>query len=105
MTILNIFQNKNIPLYGDGKNIRDWIYIVDHVEALLRVCSSSNTGEKYCIGSNFEISNIELVYKICKIMDKLNPTTISHKELIKFVDDRPGHDYRYGIDPSKIRKN
>ena len=105
LVILKAFQNKKIPIYGDGLNIRDWLFVEDHVEALLLVAEKGEVGESYCIGGNGEKSNKEVVLKICEIMDKNFPSKAPHKNLIEFVKDRPGHDKRYSIDPSKIIKN
>ena len=105
LVILKAFQNEKIPIYGDGLNIRDWLFIDDHVEALLLVAEKGVVGESYCIGGNGEKSNKEVVLKICEIMDKKFPFKAPHKNLIEFVKDRPGHDKRYSINPSKIVKN
>ena len=106
LMILNAVDGKNLPIYGNGKNIRDWLYVDDHARALLEVAINGSTGETYNIGGNNEIQNIDVVYTICKILDN----TITNKpigiqkfeELITFVDDRFGHDFRYAIDASKI---
>ena len=107
LTILNALAGKDIPIYGDGKQIRDWLYVDDHADALYQIIQKGKIGETYNIGSNNEITNIELVKKICLILDKKikeKPLNIrSFCELISFVKDRPGHDYRYGIDSSKLR--
>ena len=105
LVIFKAFQNKKIPIYGDGLNIRDWLFIDDHVEALLLVAEKGVVGESYCVGGNGEISNKEVVLKICEIMDRKFPSKAPHKNLIEFVKDRPGHDKRYSINPSKIIKN
>ncbi len=105
LVILKALQSKKIPIYGDGLNIRDWLFIEDHVEALLLVAEKGVVGESYCIGGNGEKSNKEVVFKICEIMDKKFPSKAPHKDLIEFVKDRPGHDKRYSINPSKIIKN
>ena len=105
LVIFKAFQNKKIPIYGDGLNIRDWLFIDDHVEALLLVAEKGKVGESYCIGGNGEKSNKEVVLKICEIMDRKFPSKAPHKNLIEFVKDRPGHDKRYAINPSKIIKN
>ena len=105
LVIFKAFQNKKIPIYGDGLNIRDWLFIDDHVDALLLVAEKGLVGESYCIGGNGEKSNKEVVLKICEIMDKKFPFKAPHKNLIEFVKDRPGHDKRYSINPSKIIKN
>ena len=102
LTIFNALRGISINLYGDGKNVRDWIFIEDHLDGLLLVAFYGTVGESYCIGSNSEKTNNEVVEKICEILDgKLKPN-ITHKSLIKYVEDRPGHDRRYAIDSSKI---
>jgi dTDP-glucose 4,6-dehydratase len=107
LTILNALQGKKIPIYGNGQQVRDWLYVDDHAEALYQIIQKGKIGETYNIGGNNEITNIELVKKICFIMDKkikIKPFKIkSFVELISFVQDRPGHDYRYGIDASKLK--
>tara|TARA_B100000945_G_scaffold319055_1_gene325385 strand:+ start:611 stop:1657 length:1047 start_codon:yes stop_codon:yes gene_type:complete len=104
LIIINCLENKNLPIYGDGKNIRDWIYVDDHCEGIMKVLENGKIGETYNIGGNQEITNINLVYKICKILDKNKPLGNGglYSSLIKFVKDRPGHDFRYAIDSSKI---
>ena len=108
LTILNALKGKKIPVYGNGKQIRDWLYIDDHVKALLKVALNGKVGETYNIGGRNEIKNIEVVKKICKILDQLYPSKHKkikkYKQLIYFVKDRPGHDKRYAIDARKIRK-
>ena len=102
--IFNILSNKKIPLYGQGKNIRDWIYVDDFARAILAVIKKGKIGETYNVGSFSEISNINIVKLICSEMD--NKTKIKNSfRLVKFVKDRPGHDFRYSIDASKIMKN
>ena len=107
--ILNAIAGKAIPIYGDGKQIRDWLFVDDHVIALLDVAFNSNVGETYNIGGNNEIQNIDIVRQVCAILDRLIPNKpndiISFNELITFVEDRPGHDIRYAIDASKIFNN
>ena len=103
LVINKALQNKEIPIYGDGKNIRDWLYVKDHVEALLLVITKGIIGQKYCIGGNNEKTNIEIVTKICNKLDNFYGKS-SHKNLIKFVKDRPGHDRRYAIDSSLIKR-
>lgn len=100
---LNALHSKTIPVYGDGKNVRDWLYVDDHAEALLVVLEKGRLGETYNIGGDNEMNNLELVQQICAIMDRLRPENAPHGDLIKFVTDRPGHDFRYAIDASKIR--
>jgi len=95
-TILLANQNKKIPIYGKGKNIRDWIFVDDHCDAVYKVLTEGKTGHSYNISSNNEIDNLTIVKKILEFMNKSN-------DLIEFVDDRPGHDLRYSLDSSKIR--
>ena len=104
LTITNALKNKTIPIFGKGENIRDWLYVEDHINALLLVAQKGLNGNSYCIGGGQEISNLKLAEYICEILDKVKPTSLSYKDLISFVDDRPGHDFRYSINPSKIIK-
>jgi len=105
LIITNILSEKNIPIYGDGLNVRDWLYVIDHCEAIDTVFHKGDKGETYNIGGHNEWSNIDIVNLICEIMDdKLNlPYYRSSKNLIQFVADRAGHDRRYAIDASKIQ--
>ena len=102
LVILNAHEKKPLPIYGDGKQIRDWLYVEDHAKALLQVALYGKIGETYNIGGNAEVTNIELVQKLCTILDDRRPEHAPHSKLIKFVADRPGHDMRYAIDASKI---
>ena len=106
LVILNAIEGKTLPIYGDGQQIRDWLFVEDHVEALHKVISEGKIGETYLIGGNNEKKNIEVVQTICDLLDEIKKPLIkkihSHRELIKFVDDRPGHDLRYAIDSKKI---
>ena len=95
----------NIPVYGDGKNIRDWIYVDDHIKYLIQVAKYGKIGESYNIGANYEVSNIQLIKKICKYLNKIKPAKIDYLDLIKFVKDRPGHDFRYAINNSKVKEH
>ncbi|MDA7617993.1 dTDP-glucose 4,6-dehydratase [Verrucomicrobia bacterium] len=99
-------KNESIPVYGQGENIRDWLFVGDHVEALHLAATQGQPGETYNIGGNQECSNIELVRMICRMLDTLKPRSDgeSYAGQIRFVEDRPGHDYRYAIDASKIRR-
>ena len=107
--ILNAIAGKDLPVYGDGKQIRDWLYVNDHVRALMSVAFDGIIGETYNIGGNNEIQNIEVVTRICTILDELIPGKLnglnSFSELITYVQDRPGHDVRYAIDASKIKND
>lgn len=104
VVILNALAGKPLPIYGDGGNIRDWLFVEDHANALLLVIEKGALGRSYTIGGENERTNLELVQTLCKILDRLKPRgTGAYEELITFVEDRPGHDARYAIDPSKIR--
>ena len=103
--ILNALAGKALPIYGDGSNIRDWLYVEDHADALLLVVREGQVGRSYNIGGDNERSNLELVQTLCSILDVLRPRSDGrpYAEQIRFVADRPGHDARYAIDPSRIR--
>lgn len=105
LTILNALQLKSLPVYGRGAQIRDWLYVEDHVRALLQILENGTLGESYCIGGSQELTNLEVVQKICTILDELSPSKESYVKLIQFVQDRPGHDFRYAIDASKVSKS
>jgi dTDP-glucose 4,6-dehydratase len=104
VVILNALAGKPLPIYGDGENIRDWLYVEDHADALLLVLEKGTLGRSYNIGGQNERTNLELVKTLCGILDYLHPRDEgSYADLITFVTDRPGHDARYAIDPSRIR--
>ncbi len=103
VVILNALAGKPIPVYGAGTNIRDWLYVEDHADALLTVLTRGQIGRSYNIGGENEARNIDLVHKICALLDEMRPTATPHADLITFVTDRPGHDARYAIDPTRIR--
>lgn len=103
VVILNALHGRPIPVYGDGGNIRDWLYVEDHADALLLVLEKGVLGRSYNIGGENEARNIDLVRTICAHMDRLRPDHAPHDRLITFVTDRPGHDRRYAIDPTRIR--
>ena len=107
LIIANCIDEKPLPVYGNGKNIRDWLYVKDHCIAISKVLDSGKIGDTYNIGGNNEIKNIDIVELICKIMDELKPLNSlkSYSSLISFVKDRPGHDFRYAIDSTKIQKD
>lgn len=107
LIIKNAITEKKLPIYGDGMNIRDWLYVKDHCSGIMSVLDAGNVGETYNIGGWNEKSNIEVVKIICNILDGLYPRSDNRKysELITFVTDRPGHDRRYAIDSSKIKKD
>jgi dTDP-glucose 4,6-dehydratase len=104
VVILNALAGKPLPIYGDGGNIRDWLYVEDHADALLLVLEEGAVGRSYNIGGENERTNLELVQTVCAILNRLQPRASgSYADLIAFVTDRPGHDARYAIDPSRIR--
>ncbi|UXU75117.1 MULTISPECIES: dTDP-glucose 4,6-dehydratase [unclassified Paracoccus (in: a-proteobacteria)] len=103
VVILNALHGRPIPVYGDGGNVRDWLYVEDHADALLLVLERGQIGRSYNIGGENEARNIDLVRTICAEMDRLRPQGAPHDRLITFVADRPGHDRRYAIDPGRIR--
>ena len=104
LVILNALMGKPLPIYGDGENIRDWLYVEDHADALLLVLEKGAVGRNYNIGGENERTNLEMVETLCAILDRLSPRDRgSYTELITFVTDRPGHDARYAIDPARIR--
>jgi dTDP-glucose 4,6-dehydratase len=108
LTLVNILQGKPIPMYGDGLNVRDWLYVEDHCRALELILTQATPGSSYCIGGRNEVANLDLVTLLCSLMDELAPQhgvslpVHPSRELITFVDDRAGHDRRYAIDASKI---
>lgn len=106
LVILNALEEKPLPVYGRGANVRDWLYVEDHARALERVLLCGRIGESYNIGGRCEKSNLEVVQLICDVLDSKRPRSSgrSHRELIEFVPDRPGHDRRYAIDPSKAER-
>lgn len=106
VVILNALAGKPLPVYGDGRHVRDWLYVEDHAEALLTVLDRGAPGRSYNIGGENELSNLELVHRLCAILDNAAPRDDgqSYAAQISFVADRPGHDERYAIDPSRIRR-
>ena len=104
VVILNALQGKPIPVYGAGENVRDWLYVEDHADALLLVLEKGALGRSYNIGGENERRNIDLVRSICAILDAKRPKAGSYADQITFVTDRPGHDARYAIDPARIRE-
>lgn len=102
--IKNALAGNKIPIYGDGKNIRDWIYVLDHCKAIDLIYHLGKTGETYNVGAQSEKNNLELAYTICDILDQLKPRNTSYKNQIQFIKDRAGHDRRYAIDVSKIKR-
>ena len=106
LMILNIIEEKPLPVYGDGKNVRDWLYVIDHCDAIFSVLEKGLPGETYNIGGGAERENIRIVHMLCDLMDRRLKRSgkASSRRLIQFVTDRPGHDRRYAIDATKIRK-
>ena len=106
LMILNAREGKNLPIYGDGMQIRDWLYVDDHSEAIRRVMKMGRRGETYCVGGDNQPPNIEIVKSICHILDELTPDSpnVPHEKLMTHVTDRPGHDRRYDVDISRIRE-
>lgn len=104
LVILKALGGEDIPVYGTGENIRDWLFVEDHARALLCVITEGKAGETYTIGGNAERSNLDLVKQLCAILDAEKPSEHCYKDQIKFVADRPGHDMRYAIDASKIKR-
>ncbi|MCB0326847.1 MAG: dTDP-glucose 4,6-dehydratase [Bdellovibrionales bacterium] len=102
--ILSALHEQEIPIYGDGSNVRDWLYVEDHAKALILTLMKGTTGSTYNIGGFNECSNIDLAIRICEILDELVPRKKAYSKLIQFVKDRPGHDFRYAIDSTKIRE-
>ena len=104
LTIFRASRQEPINIYGDGENVRDWIYVFDHIAGLISVANKGINGKTYCIGSNNTMTNNELVLNICEILDDLKPNRKPHSRLINYVPDRLGHDYRYAIDTEFIKK-
>lgn len=104
VVILNALAGKPIPVYGAGENVRDWLFVEDHADALLTVLEKGPLGRSYNIGGENEARNIDIVRTICALMDEMHPQGAPHDRLITFVTDRPGHDLRYAIDPTRIRE-
>lgn len=104
LIILNALEQKPLPIYGKGNQIRDWLYVEDHAKALIKVALEGEVGQTYNIGGHNEMQNIEVVQAICRVMDELVPKDSKYEDLISYVPDRPGHDMRYAIDASKIHR-
>lgn len=105
LVVLNALEGKTLPVYGNGHQIRDWLFVEDHVEALYKVATEGKTGETYNIGGHNEVKNIDVVKQTCVLMDELAPKDYPHEQLITYVKDRPGHDNRYAINASKIARD
>ncbi len=104
VVILNALAGKEIPVYGKGENVRDWLYVEDHADALLTVLEKGTLGRSYNIGGENEVQNIDLVRMICRILEEKRPKNSPYEDQISFVTDRPGHDLRYAIDPTRMRE-
>jgi dTDP-glucose 4,6-dehydratase len=104
LTIINAIEGKPLPVYGRGANVRDWLHVDDHAEALELVLTRGRVGESYNVGGRAERNNLQVVETICNLLDQRRPTGRPSRELISFIADRPGHDRRYAIDPSKIER-
>ncbi|RRJ84487.1 dTDP-glucose 4,6-dehydratase [Aestuariirhabdus litorea] len=105
LMILNALDGKPLPVYGNGDQIRDWLYVEDHARALYKIAAEGEVGETYNIGGHNEKQNIEVVHTICDILQELKPSETNYRDLITYVQDRPGHDRRYAIDASKIQQD
>ena len=105
VVILAALERRPIPVYGKGENVRDWLYVEDHADALLHIIGDGKVGETYNVGGNCELKNIDLVRQICALMDEFAPNGKPHDALIEYVADRPGHDFRYAIDSSKLARD
>lgn len=102
LVLLNALEEKPIPVYGDGQQVRDWLYVDDHVRALMLVLERGIPGQTYNIGGRAPLSNLDVVHRICDLLDARRPTGVSRRRLITHIADRPGHDRRYAIDPTKL---
>ncbi len=109
LIILNALKYKNLPIYGDGQQIRDWLFVIDNAEALISILNYGKIGESYCVGSENEMTNLALVTNICQLLDQFKPVQsnkiTSYMDLITFVKDRPGHDFRYATDATKLKNH
>jgi dTDP-glucose 4,6-dehydratase len=106
LMILNACQGKPLPVYGDGQNVRDWLYVEDHCRAIRSVLARGQVGETYCVGGANEQKNLYIVETLCRLLDEMRPTdpAVPHRQLVTFVKDRPGHDRRYAMDTRKIQR-
>ncbi|MBI4031697.1 MAG: dTDP-glucose 4,6-dehydratase [Proteobacteria bacterium] len=107
LMILNALEEKSLPIYGKGYQMRDWLFVEDHVEALWIALNKAAPGETYCVGGGNDFSNIDLVHALCGILDEMQPRKSGkpYRDLISFVEDRPGHDFRYAIDAGKMKRD
>ena len=104
LSIFNALNEKDIRIYGDGSNIRDWLYVEDHIDGIILSLIEGEVGKNYCIGGNSELTNLKLAKLICDFLDQEKPKSQTYHKQISFVEDRPGHDFRYSIDSTFIRK-
>ena len=104
LAITKAIRKEKIPIYGNGQQIRDWLHVSDHADAIIKIAEKGLIGRSYCIGGDSEKSNLETIHLICDYLDEINPENYPHKNLITFVEDRPGHDKRYAIDSSLIKE-
>ncbi len=104
LMVLNAIEGKALPVYGDGSNVRDWLHVGDHARALRLIAERGKAGETYCIGGNAERSNLQVVQAICDHLDTIVPQGAPRRDLVEFVTDRPGHDWRYAINADKARR-
>jgi dTDP-glucose 4,6-dehydratase len=102
LMIINALEGRVLPVYGDGKNVRDWLYVEDHARALMLIATQGAAGAKYCVGGLCEKSNLDVVTTVCAVLREIAPDVGAREHLISFVKDRPGHDRRYAIDPSRV---
>ena len=105
LMVLNAIAGQALPIYGNGSNVRDWLHVEDHADALMRIAETGAPGQSYAVGGDSEKTNLEIVHLVCGLLDARKPTSGSYTNQIAFVTDRPGHDLRYAIDASKIRKD
>lgn len=104
LMVNNALKGKKLPVYGDGSQIRDWLYVDDHVDAIVAILLNGRVGESYNIAGNNELTNLEVVTHLCSLLDELKPSDGPYASLIQFVTDRPGHDFRYALDDGKLRR-
>jgi dTDP-glucose 4,6-dehydratase len=102
LMILNGLEGGDLPVYGDGRNIRDWLYVDDHAYALRTIVEKGKVGQTYNVGGRNELANVDVVHQICDLLDSVKPTSASRRDQIRYVTDRPGHDRRYAIDATKL---
>jgi dTDP-glucose 4,6-dehydratase len=100
--IVNALEGQPLPIYGDGQQVRDWLFVTDHCKAIADVIERGAPGESYNVGGDAERANVDIVRSVCDILDELSPEGAPHRRLIEYVADRPGHDRRYAIDSSRL---